>query len=79
LEDIEKAWEAQTDEQENDETKSLYIPDLSSQVSSSPTSHLESMRKFRKIVIVSQHYAPDPSTTATYLTAIAVPFLESII
>jgi colanic acid biosynthesis glycosyl transferase WcaI len=24
-----------------------------------------------KIVIVSQHYAPDPSTTATYLTAIA--------
>jgi len=29
------------------------------------------MRKLGKIVIVSQHYAPDPSTTATYLTAIA--------
>lgn len=25
----------------------------------------------RKIVMVSQHFAPDPSTTATYLTAIA--------
>jgi colanic acid biosynthesis glycosyl transferase WcaI len=29
------------------------------------------MSKPGKIVIVSQHYAPDPSTTATYLTAIA--------
>jgi colanic acid biosynthesis glycosyl transferase WcaI len=29
------------------------------------------MCKLGKIVIVSQHYAPDPSTTATYLTAIA--------
>ena len=29
------------------------------------------MRNPGKIVIVSQHYAPDPSTTATYLTAIA--------
>jgi len=29
------------------------------------------MRKPGKIVIVSEHYAPDPSTTATYLTAIA--------
>src|ERR1700751_4440098 len=32
---------------------------------------MASMRKLGKIVIVSQHYAPDPSTTATYLTAIA--------
>jgi colanic acid biosynthesis glycosyl transferase WcaI len=32
---------------------------------------MTSMRKLRKIVIVSQHFAPDPSTTATYLTAIA--------
>ncbi len=29
------------------------------------------MRARGKIVIVSQHYAPDPTTTATYLTAIA--------
>jgi colanic acid biosynthesis glycosyl transferase WcaI len=29
------------------------------------------MRPRGKIVIVSQHYAPDPTTTATYLTAIA--------
>jgi colanic acid biosynthesis glycosyl transferase WcaI len=29
------------------------------------------MLMLRKVVIVSQHYAPDPSTTATYLTAIA--------
>jgi len=29
------------------------------------------MQKPRKIVIVSQHYAPDPSTTASYMTAIA--------
>jgi colanic acid biosynthesis glycosyl transferase WcaI len=32
---------------------------------------MASMRKLGKIVIVSQHYAPDPSTTATYITAIA--------
>ena len=32
---------------------------------------MSSMRAPGKIVIVSQHYAPDPSTTATYLTAIA--------
>jgi hypothetical protein len=29
------------------------------------------MRTPGKVVIVSQHYAPDPTTTATYLTAIA--------
>lgn len=29
------------------------------------------MRKPAKVVIVSQHFAPDPSTTATYVTAIA--------
>jgi hypothetical protein len=29
------------------------------------------MRTPGKIVIVSQYYAPDPSTRATYLTAIA--------
>jgi glycosyltransferase involved in cell wall biosynthesis len=29
------------------------------------------MRRPGKIVIVSQHFAPDPTTTATYLTAIA--------
>jgi colanic acid biosynthesis glycosyl transferase WcaI len=33
--------------------------------------HMVSMRKLGKIVIVSQHYAPDPSTTASYPTAIA--------
>ena len=32
---------------------------------------MTSIRAPGKIVIVSQHYAPDPSTTATYLTAIA--------
>lgn len=32
---------------------------------------MASLRMPGKIVIVSQHYAPDPSTTATYLTAIA--------
>src|ERR1700687_3588028 len=32
---------------------------------------MTSMRTPGKIVIVSQHFAPDPSTTATYLTAIA--------
>ena len=32
---------------------------------------MASMSKPGKIVIVSLHYAPDPSTTATYLTAIA--------
>ena len=32
---------------------------------------MTSKRTPGKIVIVSQHYAPDPSTTATYLTAIA--------
>jgi|SRR5882724_2744071 len=32
---------------------------------------MASMRKLGKIVIVSEHYAPDPSTTATYITAIA--------
>jgi hypothetical protein len=32
---------------------------------------MQSIRKTGKIVIVSQHCAPDPSTTATYLTAIA--------
>jgi glycosyltransferase involved in cell wall biosynthesis len=32
---------------------------------------MTSIRTPGKIVIVSQHYAPDPSTTATYLTAIA--------
>jgi colanic acid biosynthesis glycosyl transferase WcaI len=32
---------------------------------------MASMRKVGKIVIVTQHFAPDPTTTATYLTAIA--------
>ncbi len=32
---------------------------------------MKSMHTSGKVVIVSQHYAPDPSTTATYLTAIA--------
>jgi glycosyltransferase involved in cell wall biosynthesis len=32
---------------------------------------MTSIRAPGKIVIVSQHFAPDPSTTATYLTAIA--------
>jgi glycosyltransferase involved in cell wall biosynthesis len=32
---------------------------------------MATLRKLGKIVIVSQHYAPDPSTTASYLTAIA--------
>jgi colanic acid biosynthesis glycosyl transferase WcaI len=32
---------------------------------------MTSIRAPGKIVIVSQHYAPDPNTTATYLTAIA--------
>ena len=32
---------------------------------------MTSMRAPGKIVVASQHYAPDPSTTATYLTAIA--------
>ena len=32
---------------------------------------MSSMRVPGKIVIVTQYYAPDPSTTATYLTAIA--------
>ena len=32
---------------------------------------MTSKRASGKIVIVSQHYAPDPTTTATYLTAIA--------
>ena len=32
---------------------------------------MTSIRAPGKIVMVSQHYAPDPSTTATYLTAIA--------
>src|ERR1035437_3878919 len=32
---------------------------------------MTSMRKPDKIVIVSQYYAPDHSTTATYMTAIA--------
>ena len=32
---------------------------------------MTSIRPPGKIVMVSQHYAPDPSTTATYLTAIA--------
>ena len=32
---------------------------------------MTSIRAPGKIVIVSQHYAPDPTTTATYLTAIA--------
>jgi colanic acid biosynthesis glycosyl transferase WcaI len=32
---------------------------------------MTSMRRPGKIVIVSQHFAPDPTTTATYLTAIA--------
>src|ERR1700693_352571 len=32
---------------------------------------MTSTRPPGKIVIASQHYAPDPSTTATYLTAIA--------
>jgi colanic acid biosynthesis glycosyl transferase WcaI len=36
-----------------------------------PVFQMASMRKPGKIVIVSQYYAPDPSTTATYLTAIA--------
>jgi colanic acid biosynthesis glycosyl transferase WcaI len=35
------------------------------------TFHGSLMRKPGKIVIVSQYYTPDPSTTATYLTAIA--------
>jgi colanic acid biosynthesis glycosyl transferase WcaI len=34
-------------------------------------SHMTSMRRPGKIVIVSQHFAPDPTTTAAYLTAIA--------
>jgi glycosyltransferase involved in cell wall biosynthesis len=29
------------------------------------------MRKSGKLIVVSEHYAPDPSTTATYMTAIA--------
>jgi glycosyltransferase involved in cell wall biosynthesis len=29
------------------------------------------MRKSGKLIVVSEHYAPDPSTTATYVTAIA--------
>jgi colanic acid biosynthesis glycosyl transferase WcaI len=33
--------------------------------------HIASMRTPGKIVIVSQFYAPDPSTTATYMAAIA--------
>src|SRR6202047_896750 len=33
--------------------------------------NMTTLRKLGKIVIVSQHYAPDPSTTASYLTAIA--------
>jgi putative colanic acid biosynthesis glycosyltransferase WcaI len=36
-----------------------------------PEFQMTSMRTPGKIVIVSQHYAPDPSTTATYMTAIA--------
>jgi glycosyltransferase involved in cell wall biosynthesis len=32
---------------------------------------MTSKRTFGKIVIVSQHYAPDPSTTATFMIAIA--------
>src|ERR1700736_2830238 len=36
-----------------------------------PVSQMTSMRRPGKIVVVSQHYAPDPSTTATYMTAIA--------
>lgn len=34
------------------------------------------MQKSRKIVIVSQHYAPDRSTTASYITAIAVGLMS---
>ena len=29
------------------------------------------MQKFRKVVVVSQHYPPDPSTTAAIMAAIA--------
>jgi colanic acid biosynthesis glycosyl transferase WcaI len=36
-----------------------------------PVFHMTSKRTPGKIVIVSQYYAPDPTTTATYLTAIA--------
>jgi putative colanic acid biosynthesis glycosyltransferase WcaI len=32
---------------------------------------MASIRKSQKVVIVSQHYAPDPSTTASIITAIA--------
>ncbi len=36
-----------------------------------PVFQMPSIRKPGKIVIVSQYFAPDPSTTATYITAIA--------
>jgi colanic acid biosynthesis glycosyl transferase WcaI len=39
---------------------------------------MASMRKLRKIVIVSQHYAPDPSTTAGIVTAIARHFAKTM-
>ena len=32
---------------------------------------MASMRKSGKLIIVSEYYAPDRSTTATYVTAIA--------
>jgi colanic acid biosynthesis glycosyl transferase WcaI len=36
-----------------------------------PAFEMASIRKSRKVVIVSQHYAPDPSTTASIVTTIA--------
>ncbi len=36
-----------------------------------PALRMASIRKSRKVVIVSQHYAPDPSTTASIITTIA--------